>query len=80
MKFVVGSEREQWVGSPPIRTGWHIGNGGQRAPDGRLHAVDLEAAQAACGLPARLLVVFEDLEWATMLSNDMCADCKLSAR
>ena len=77
-KCVVGSERERWVESP--HTGWHDGNGSQRAPDGRLHAVDLDAAQTMCGLPARVLVVFEALDWATTLSNDMCADCKLSAR
>ena len=70
-KYVVGSERERWVDLPRIRTGWHVGNGDQHAPDGRRHAVDLDTAHTACGLPAQLLVVFEELDWATMLSNDM---------
>jgi hypothetical protein len=35
---------------------------------------------AACGVPASVLFVFEDLHWATMLSNEMCRDCKRAAR
>jgi hypothetical protein len=79
VKYVVASQSQQWVESPRIRTGWHPGNDGRRAPEGLRHAVDVNAATAACGLPGSVLFVFDDLDWATMISNEMCPDCKRAA-
>ena len=79
VKYVVGSQTQQWVESPRIRTGWQLGNDGRRAPEGLRHAVDANATTAACGLPASVLFVFDDLDWATMISNEMCPDCKHAA-
>ena len=51
VKYVVGSQTQQWVESPRIRTGWQLGNDGRRAPEGLRHAVDANVTTAACGLP-----------------------------
>jgi hypothetical protein len=79
VKYVVASQSQQWVESPRIRTGWHLGNDGRRAPEALRHTLDIDAASAACGLPSRVLFVFDDLDWATMISNEMCPACKRAA-
>jgi hypothetical protein len=78
-KYVVASQSHHWVESPRVHVGWHVGNDGQRAPVGLRHAVHVDAAVSACGLPASMLSVFDDLDWTTMLSNEMCPDCKHAA-
>jgi hypothetical protein len=77
--YVVGSQTQQWVESPRVRAGWHRGNDGRRAPEGLRHALRVDATTAACGLPASVLFVFHDLDRATMISNEMCPDCKRAA-
>jgi hypothetical protein len=79
VKYVVGSESQQWVESSQLHTGWHLGNDGGRAPEGLRHAVDVDAATTACGLPVSVFFVFDDLDWATMISNEMCPECKRAA-
>jgi len=75
-KYVVGSQSREWIELPRIRDGWHLGNDGQHAPVGLRHAVHVDAAASPCGLSVSLLYVFDNLDWGTMISNQMCSDCK----
>jgi hypothetical protein len=74
LKYVVGSEGQQILMAPTT-----IGcDSGQRLPDGIRHAVDVNTGHPSCGT-ADSLFVFDDLDWMTMLSNEMCSACKRAA-
>lgn len=75
VKYVVGSERQQILLAPA----GHGTDDGLRVPDGIRHAVDSTTRHASCGVPANALFVFGDLDWTTMLSNEMCPRCKRTA-
>ena len=75
VKYVVGSERQQILIAP-------AGPGtddGLRMPDGIRHAVDSTTGLSSCGASTSSLFVFDDLDWTTMLSNEMCPQCKRAA-
>jgi hypothetical protein len=75
VKYVVGSECQQIL-IAPVR---HGADDGLRAPDGTRHAVDRMTNRASCGVTTNSLFVFRDLDWTTMLSNEMCPRCKRTA-
>ena len=75
VKYVVGSERQQILIAPA----GHGTDDGLRVPDGIRHAVDSTTERASCGAAADSLFVFGDLDWTTMLSNEMCPRCKRTA-
>jgi len=75
VKYVVGSERQQIL----IEASDRGTDDGLRVPDGLRHAVDSTTGRASCGASAAALFVFEDLDWTTMLSNEMCPRCKRTA-
>ena len=75
VKYVVGSERQQIL----IASAGDGTDDGLRVPDGIRHAVDSRTSRASCGAPANALFVFSDLDWTTMLSNEMCPRCKRTA-
>ena len=71
VKYVVGSERQQILIAPA----GHGTDDGLRVPDGIRHAVDNTTSRASCGASVTSLFVFGDLDWTTMLSNEMCPWC-----
>ena len=75
VKYVVGSERQQILIAPA----GHGTDDGLRVPDGIRHAVDSTTGHPSCGVSAGSLFVFGDLDWTTMLSNEMCPRCKRTA-
>ena len=75
VKFVVGSERQQILIAPA----GHDTDDGLRVPDGIRHAIDSTTSHASCGASVSSLFVFGDLDWTTMLSNEMCPRCKRTA-
>ena len=75
VKYVVGSERQQILISRARRGG----DDGLRVPEGIRHAVDTTTNRASCGVSTSSLFVFGDLDWTTMLSNEMCPRCKRTA-
>ena len=75
VKYVVGSERQQ-IRISPARRG---ADDALRVPEGIRHAVDVITNRASCGVSTDSLFVFGDLDWTTMLSNEMCPRCKRAA-
>ena len=75
VKYVVGSERQQILIAPAR----HGADDGLRVPDGVRHAVDSTTNHASCGVSTSSLYVFGNLDWTTMLSNEMCPRCKRTA-
>ena len=75
LKYVVGSEGQQIL----IELTRFGRDSGQRLPDGIRHAVGVESGRSSCGVTTSSLFVFYDLNWMTMLSNDMCPECKRAA-
>ena len=75
VKYVVGSEREQVLITRALRST----DDGLRVPEGIRHAVDSTTKRVSCGVSTSSLFVFDDLDWTTMLSNEMCPRCKRSA-
>ena len=75
VKYVVGSEHQEiLLGTSDLGR-----ESSRRVPDGIRHAVEVATGAAACGVDASSLFVFGDIDWATMLSNEMCPVCKRAA-
>lgn len=75
VEYVVGSESQEVLIRPTDLTR----KVSLRIPNGTRHAVDVATGQASCGMSASSLFVFADVQWATMVSNEMCAECKRAA-
>jgi hypothetical protein len=74
VRYLVGCEHQQIL----LQTSGLARDSSRRIPDGVRHAVTVATGAALCGVDASSLFVF-DLDWATMLSNEMCPECKRAA-